>query len=334
MKSVISPWPPRSNCCACWTSANTFPWARTWPRPPMPGLFLPPIKTSPIYLNIRTFRKDLFFRLQTHHIQIPPLRERLDDLPLLLDSFISSAAAEFQKETPVFEAELTDKDGLIENNRITRLGAPLSALPSGRHALALILLAKPHEISECARRNLNKHVLACNQLGGVMARMTSGRSWLRFSQAALTNGVTLNAVGSHILRQLHADPDRYESAEMMVVVGNRNHVERWRPVAEKQAQARSDRYQSALVEKMACETGLDCDQRPGTARPARFYANRNWSWHWVRKGPWRPLDLRRLAPCRPDTATISTTWTPSTWWRPTHWRPTSAPRTNWHWGTC
>ena len=33
------------------------------------------------------FRKDLYFRLCAHHIHIPPLRERLDDLPLLLDSF-------------------------------------------------------------------------------------------------------------------------------------------------------------------------------------------------------------------------------------------------------
>ena len=164
----------------------------------------------------------------------------------------------------IFIGVLTDKDGLIENNRITRIGIPLSELPPGRHALALILFATPHKISERVRRNLNKHVLSCNRLGGVMARMASGRIWLRFSQAALTNGVTLNAVGSHILRQIHAGPDRYESAEVLFVVGNRNPVERLRPVAEKQAQARSERYQRALVEKMACETGLDCDQCPET----------------------------------------------------------------------
>lgn len=36
------------------------------------------------------FRKDLFYRLDTHAILIPPLRERLDDLPILIDHFLSN----------------------------------------------------------------------------------------------------------------------------------------------------------------------------------------------------------------------------------------------------
>jgi DNA-binding NtrC family response regulator len=52
------------------------------------------------------FRKDLFFRLRTHHIHIPPLRERPDDLPLLLEYFITLAAEEFQKNIPAFGSEL------------------------------------------------------------------------------------------------------------------------------------------------------------------------------------------------------------------------------------
>ena len=65
-------------------------------------------KDLPELVKSGAFRKDLFFRLQTHHIHIPPLRERLDDLPLLLDYFIAAAAEEFQKEVPVFEAELVE----------------------------------------------------------------------------------------------------------------------------------------------------------------------------------------------------------------------------------
>ncbi|OGV45320.1 MAG: two-component system response regulator [Lentisphaerae bacterium GWF2_44_16] len=52
------------------------------------------------------FRKDLFFRLQTHHIKLPPLRERPEDIPYLLDFFLCEAAEEFGKKTPSYPKEL------------------------------------------------------------------------------------------------------------------------------------------------------------------------------------------------------------------------------------
>ena len=164
----------------------------------------------------------------------------------------------------IFLGILTHADNRVENNRITRFGKNLSELPPGRHALALILFAKVPETSENARRDLNKHILSCNRLDGVMARMASGRIWFRFSQQALARGLTLDAIGSHILARMQADHHRYETTEIMFVVGDRDHIERLRPLAEKQARARSDHYQRVLTEKMTCETGLDCDQCPET----------------------------------------------------------------------
>ncbi|MFD1383477.1 sigma-54-dependent transcriptional regulator [Rhodanobacter aciditrophus] len=43
------------------------------------------------------FRKDLYYRLRTHMVRIPPLRERLNDLPLLIDHFVRSASEELQR---------------------------------------------------------------------------------------------------------------------------------------------------------------------------------------------------------------------------------------------
>lgn len=47
-----------------------------------------------------TFRKDLIYRLSTHTLTLPPLRDRLLDLPLLLDRFICQAANELDKPVP------------------------------------------------------------------------------------------------------------------------------------------------------------------------------------------------------------------------------------------
>ena len=52
------------------------------------------------------FRKDLFYRLRAHHVHIPPLRERKDDIGLLLDHFLDEAARSFGKKVPTYPKEL------------------------------------------------------------------------------------------------------------------------------------------------------------------------------------------------------------------------------------
>lgn len=52
------------------------------------------------------FRKDLFFRLNVHNITVPPLRERLDDLPLLTEHFLTEAAGKLGKKKPTPPPEL------------------------------------------------------------------------------------------------------------------------------------------------------------------------------------------------------------------------------------
>jgi len=52
------------------------------------------------------FRSDLYYRLRAHHVHIPPLRERKDDLPLLLDFFLDEACREFGKKVPTYTKEL------------------------------------------------------------------------------------------------------------------------------------------------------------------------------------------------------------------------------------
>lgn len=51
--------------------------------------------------NANQFRRDLYYRLSTHHLHIPPLRERKEDLPLLVETFLAEAAASLGKKKPI-----------------------------------------------------------------------------------------------------------------------------------------------------------------------------------------------------------------------------------------
>ena len=52
------------------------------------------------------FRKDLYYRLRIHQVEIPPLRRRKQDIPLLLDHFLAEAAEELGKNKPTVPKEL------------------------------------------------------------------------------------------------------------------------------------------------------------------------------------------------------------------------------------
>ena len=48
------------------------------------------------------FREDLYHRISMIIMKVPPLRERLDDIPLLINSFVVKSALEMGKPTPTF----------------------------------------------------------------------------------------------------------------------------------------------------------------------------------------------------------------------------------------
>jgi len=54
------------------------------------------------------FREDLYFRLNVVTIELPPLRERKEDIPLLAEHFLKKFAVENQKEITDFSPEAND----------------------------------------------------------------------------------------------------------------------------------------------------------------------------------------------------------------------------------
>jgi DNA-binding NtrC family response regulator len=62
------------------------------------------------------FREDLFYRLNVFTIQVPPLRDRRDDIPLLVDHFLGHYCREFDRPVPKVPMETME--------RLTQYGWP------------------------------------------------------------------------------------------------------------------------------------------------------------------------------------------------------------------
>jgi two-component system nitrogen regulation response regulator GlnG len=99
------------------------------------------------------FRRDLYYRLKVYTISLPPLRERLDDLPLLVEHFIQLYSAEVGKRVRTASAATLDflrhyswpgnvreLQGTIKNALVNSTGEVLTpdCLPANiRHGVTL-----------------------------------------------------------------------------------------------------------------------------------------------------------------------------------------------------
>ncbi|MEW6266870.1 MAG: sigma-54 dependent transcriptional regulator [Thermodesulfobacteriota bacterium] len=82
------------------------PLGEDYPRRTDARLVVATNQPLPALIEGGRFRKDLYYRLNTHHVHVPPLRCRLDDLPLLVDHFLESAARDLGKKKPTPPPEL------------------------------------------------------------------------------------------------------------------------------------------------------------------------------------------------------------------------------------
>ncbi|MCA1030341.1 sigma 54-interacting transcriptional regulator [Bacillus timonensis] len=64
---------------------------------------------SPLHcVERKQLREDLYYRLNVYPLEIPPLRERKEDIPLLMDFFISKYSESFKRNIPFVDDNVKD----------------------------------------------------------------------------------------------------------------------------------------------------------------------------------------------------------------------------------
>lgn len=150
------------------------------------------------------FRSDLYYRLQNHHIHIPPLRDKRDDIQLLVDFFLEQSAAELNKSsiTPppelytlletyhfpgnvrelrgmVYDAVSRHKGGVLSmetfRERIRKNSEQAASIPNGQESsrstlyfpeqLPTIKETEQALVDEALKRAKNNQTIAAQMLG-------------------------------------------------------------------------------------------------------------------------------------------------------------------------
>lgn len=126
----------------CIQEREYYPLGSDEPRPMDCRLVAATNRNVTELMDPERFRRDLFFRLRTHLITLPPLRERLEDLPLLVPHFLAEAALAQGRPAPRAPDELyalLSGHGFPGNVRELRsmLHHALTMQPPGQESLAL-----------------------------------------------------------------------------------------------------------------------------------------------------------------------------------------------------
>ena len=103
-----------------------------------------------------SFRSDLYFRLLVHQVDIPPLRERKEDIPVLVAFFTAEAADSFGKKLPEsppelltllanyhFPGNVRELRGMVFDAMARHKSGPVLAVKSFRKTIKQQVIAAP-----------------------------------------------------------------------------------------------------------------------------------------------------------------------------------------------
>ena len=159
-----------------------------------------------------SFRIDLYYRLCSHHIQLPSLRERFRDIPALVKHFMADAALELGKPLPTVKKETLDMlarhhfpgnvrelKGLISN--AVALSPPGQLLITSLQESSTPPPARPNPEIFVGLPHKNGHMPTLKEAEEYLIREALRRSLGNQRTAAVMLGITRQALNKRLTRE-------------------------------------------------------------------------------------------------------------------------------------
>jgi len=172
------------------------------------------------------FREDLYYRLKVVTIPLPPLRERLEDIPLLADYFLARYAAELDMDNPGItrEAAAMLKVHLWPGNVRELANAVQKALIFNRGAPI-----QAHEILQAVGAEPGRSRAGGEELDDLL------RQWLRQTIADQGTANTFDAIMDRVARLLVGEA-------LAITQGNRSQAARLLGLSRPTLHAKIDKF--------------------------------------------------------------------------------------------
>ncbi|MGA2544966.1 MAG: sigma-54 dependent transcriptional regulator [Rectinemataceae bacterium] len=152
------------------------------------------------------FRSDLYYRLFTHCISIPPLRSRAMDLPLLVEKFVQTAAKELGKAPPAVSRELLARLRTYEFPGNVRELKSMIIDAVGRHREGALTVEMPGGARQAKLRDeetravigFGENLPTIQQTVRMLVREALGRSGGNQTAAARLLGISQQALSKRL----------------------------------------------------------------------------------------------------------------------------------------